>query len=96
MDISQLKIRYTKLRGWIIVITFLYEKTLKTSLVVEKIVGMEAEDLKKIENHYFDKRKGIMENTEFKVEDFFSDITSNGSISTEQITKPSKFSAKMM
>ena len=96
MDISQLKIRHTKLRGWIIVTTFLYERTLKTSLVVEKVVEKEAEDLKKMENHYLDKREEIMENTEFKVEDIFSDITSKGSISTEQITKPSKFSAKMM
>ena len=31
--ISKLKIRYTKLRDWIIVITLLYEKTLKQSMV---------------------------------------------------------------
>ena len=30
--ISKLKIRYTKLRDWIIVITLLYEKTLKESM----------------------------------------------------------------
>ena len=34
--ISKLKMRYTKLRDWIIVISFLYEKTLKTSLVDKK------------------------------------------------------------
>ena len=33
--ISKLKIRYTKLRDWINVITLLYEKTLKTSIIVE-------------------------------------------------------------
>ena len=31
--LSKLKIRYTKLRGWINVITVLYEKTLKQSMV---------------------------------------------------------------
>ena len=30
--ISTLKIRYTKLRDWIIVIALLYEKTVKTSM----------------------------------------------------------------
>ena len=34
--ISKLKIRYTKLRDWIIVITLLYEKTLKQSMVDKK------------------------------------------------------------
>ena len=34
--ISKLKKRYTKLRDWIIVISLLYEKTLKTSMVEEK------------------------------------------------------------
>ena len=32
-NISKLKIRYTKLRDWIIVITLLYEKTLKQSMI---------------------------------------------------------------
>ena len=35
--ISKLKIRYTKLRDWINVITLLYEKTLKQSMVDKKI-----------------------------------------------------------
>ena len=35
--ISKLKIRYTKLRDWISVITLLYGKTLKQSLVDKKI-----------------------------------------------------------
>ena len=34
--ISKLKIRYTKLRDWINVITLLYEKTLKESMIVKK------------------------------------------------------------
>ena len=34
--ISKLKIRYTKLRDWINIITLLYEKTLKTSMIDKK------------------------------------------------------------
>ena len=45
-DISQLKIRYTKLRDWINVITLLYEKTLKQSVVYKKIDEKEGEELK--------------------------------------------------
>ena len=58
--ISKLKIRYTKLRDWINVITILYEKTLKQSMVDKKIDQKEAEELKKIYNHYLDKRSEIM------------------------------------
>ena len=36
--ISKLKIKYSKLRDWIIVITLLYEKTLKTSIVGKKLI----------------------------------------------------------
>ena len=36
--ISKLKISYTKLRDWINVITLLYEKTLKESMVDKKIM----------------------------------------------------------
>ena len=36
--ISKLKIRYTKLRDWINVITLLYEKTLKESMIDKKSV----------------------------------------------------------
>ena len=35
--ISKLNIRYTKLRDWINVITLLYEKTLKQSMIDKKI-----------------------------------------------------------
>ena len=34
--ISELKIRYTKLRDWINVITLLYKKTLKESMIDKK------------------------------------------------------------
>ena len=43
-----MKIRYTKLRDWINVITLLYEKTLKQSMVDKKIDEKEALELKRI------------------------------------------------
>ena len=94
--ISKLKIRYTKLRDWINVITLLYEKTLKQSMIDKKIDEKEASQLKQIYNHYVDKKSEIMKNTQFKVEDIFSDIISKDTISTEQITKLNNFLAKMM
>ena len=45
--ISILKIRYTKLRDWIIVITLYYGKVLKNSLVDERFDEREAGELKK-------------------------------------------------
>ena len=74
--ISKLKIRYTKLRDWINVITLLYEKTLKESMIDKKIDQKEAEQLKQIYNHYNDKKTEIMKNTQFKVEDIFTDVIS--------------------
>ena len=94
--ISKLKIRYTKLRDWINVITLLYEKTLKQSKVDKKIDEKEAQELKKIYNHYIDKRSEIMRNTSFKVEDIFGDVISKDSISPEQITQLNNFLAKIM
>ena len=44
----------------------------------------ESEELKKIYNLYFDKRKEIMKNTSFKVEDFFGNVISKDSISPEK------------
>ena len=43
--------------------------------------------MKKIFNHYLDKRSEIMKNTQFKVKDIFGDIINNDCISSEQITK---------
>ena len=94
--ISKLKIRYTKLRDWINVITLLYEKTLKQSMIDKKIDQKEADQLKQIYNHYVDKKSEIMKNTQFKVEDIFTDVISKDTISTEQITKLNNFLAKMM
>ena len=94
--ISKLKIRYTKLRDWINVITLLYEKTLKESMIDKKINEKEAEQLKQIYNHYVDKKSEIMKNTQFKVEDIFTDVISKDTISTEQIRKLNNSLAKMM
>ena len=94
--ISKLKLRYTKLRDWINFITILYEKTLNQSLVDRKIDEKEALELKKIYNHYIDKRKELMDSTKFKVEDIFGDIVCKDSISPEQITKLNNFLAKIM
>ena len=94
--LSKLKIRYTKLRDCINVITLLYEKTLKQSMVDKKIDEREAQELKKIYNHYIDKRSKIMKNTSFKVEDVFGDVISKDKFSQEQITKLNIFLAKIM
>ena len=61
--ISKLKLRYTKLRDWINFITILYEKTLNQSMIDKKFDEKEASELKKIYNHYIDKRKEIMNST---------------------------------
>ena len=66
---SKLKIRYTKLRDWINIITLLYEKTLRISMADKKNDQEEAGGLKEIYNHYLDKRKEILMNTQFKVKD---------------------------
>ena len=95
--ISKLKIRYTKLRDWINVFSLLFEKALKQSMADEKnIDDKEAMELKKIYNHYLDKRKEIMENTQCKVEDVFGDRVNKDTFSQDQIIKPNKFSDKMM
>ena len=65
-------------------------------MIDKKIDEKEALELKKIYNHYIDKRKEIMNSTKFKVEDIFGDVISKDSISTEQITKLNNFLAKMM
>ena len=94
--ISKLKIRYTKLRDWIIVITLLYDRALKESMIDKKNDQKEAEQLKQIYNHYVDKKSEIMSNTQFRVKDVFTDVISKDTISTEQITKLNNFLAKIM
>ena len=74
----------------------LYGKTLKTSMVDKKIDEKEAEELRKIYNHYIDKRTDKMKNPSFKVEDVFGDIISEYNFSQEQITKLSNFVTKII
>ena len=93
--ISKLKIRYTKLKDWINVITLLYEKTLNESMIDKKIYQKEAEQLKQIYNHYVDKKSEIMKNTRFRVEDIFNEVINKDTISQEQIVKLNNFLAKM-
>ena len=78
--ISKLKLRYLKLRDRINFITILYEKTLNQSMIDKKIDEKEALELKKIYNHYLDKRKQIMDSTKFKVKDIFGDVISKDTI----------------
>ena len=93
--ISKLKIRYTKLRDWINVITLLYEKTLKESMIDKVINQKEADQLKQIYNHYIDKKSEILKNTQFIVEDIFNEVVNKDTISQEQIVKLNNFLAKM-
>ena len=51
----------------------------------------EAEELKKIFILFFSKRKEMLKNTSFKVEDVFGDIISKDNFSQEQITKLNNF-----
>ena len=92
---SKLKIRYTKLRDWTNVITLLYEKTLKESMIDKKIDQKKAEQLKQIYNHYVDKKSEIMKNTRFRVEDIFNEVINKDTISQAQIIKLNNFLAKM-
>ena len=94
--LNKLKIRYTKLRDWINVITLLYEKTLKQSMIDKKIDEKEAEQIKQTNYHYIDKKSEIMKNTQFRVEDVFANVKGKDSISPEQITKLNNFLAKIM
>ena len=72
------------------------KNTFKESMIDKKINQKEADQLKQIFNHYVDKRSEIMKNTQFKVEDIFTNVISKDTISTEQITKLNNFLAKMM
>ena len=94
--ISKLKIRYTKIKDWINVKTMLYEKTLKQSMLDKQINGKIAQELKKIYNHYIDKRSKILKDTQFEVADVFGDVISKDNFSQEQITKLNNFLAKIL
>ena len=65
-------------------------------MVDEKINEKESEELKQIYNHYIDKRKQILKNTQSEVEDAFGDVISKDNFSQEQITKLNNFLAKIL
>ena len=92
--ISILKIRYTILRDWINVVTLLYEKNLKQSMVDKKADEKEASELKMVNNHFIDKRKELMKNTSSKVEDVFGVVINKDIFCQEQVTKFDNFSAE--
>ena len=54
---SKIKIRYTKFGDWKNVVTLLYERTLKKSMIDKKIVDKEAQELKQVYNRYLDRRR---------------------------------------
>ena len=88
--------RYTKLRDHISMITLLYEKTLKNSMIDKVIDEKESDELKKIYNHYMDKKDEIMKNTKFSVEEVFGTLDLSKNISGEQIEKLNAFLSKLM
>ena len=55
-------------------------------MIDKKINEKESEQLEQIYNHYIKKKSEIMKNTQFKVEDVFTDVISKDTISTEQIS----------
>ena len=59
-------------------------------MIDKKIGEREDNELKKI-NHYLDRRKVIMKNTQFGIEDIFGNVIDEQSISRGQITKPNNF-----
>ena len=69
-------------------------KFLKKSMIVKKIEENEALELKKVYNRYLDKRKKIIKNTQFEIQDIFSDTINNDNISQDQVTKPNNFLRK--
>ena len=64
-------------------------------MVDKKNDQKEAEEMKKINNHYPDKRKEILKNTSFRIEDIFGDVKSKDNFSQEQTIKMNKFLAKI-
>ncbi len=94
--LSKRKARYTKLRDYINMITLLYEKTLTKSMMDKKIDEKEGEELKQIYNHHLEKKKNIMNNTRFSVEEVFGKMNVSDTINAEQIQKLNTFLAKIM
>ena len=62
----------------------------------EKKDEKESYFLGKIYNHYLDKGKQFLRKNHFKLQDIFSDIRYEDTISPKQITKFIKFSVKIL
>ena len=73
---------------------FLYEKTIKESMVDKNIDEKEAIELKKDLQSLPDKSKEIMNSTKFRVDDIFGDVRDKDSSSPEQVTKLNIFQQK--
>ena len=69
---------------------------MKQSRIDRKTDEKEPEELKRIYNKYIDKRKEIMKNTSFKVDDVFGDAMSKDKFSQDQITELNKFLARIL
>ena len=93
---SKMQTRYTKLRDHISMITFLDEKTLKNSMIDKVIDEKESDEVKKIYNHYTDKKDEIMKITKFSVEEVFGTLDLSKNISGEHIEKLNAFLSKLM
>ena len=65
-------------------------------MIDKNIDEKEAMEFKKYYKPYLDKRKEIMKNTSFKVEDIFGVVICKDSVSPERITKLKSFSARIM
>ena len=93
---SNIKTLYSKLGDWIDITTLLYENTLKQSMIDKKIDEKEVLGLITIHYFYPDKRKEIMKNTQFKIEDILFKLISKHTTSPEQTTKRNSFLTDLM
>ena len=73
----------------------IFEKALKTSITDKEIHDKEAKELRRIHNHYLDKRSEIMK-TSFKVKVIFGDIISKDNNSQDQRIFLKFFSEKIV
>ena len=84
-----------KLKDCINAIFLVTGKTIKQSMIVERKSGTKTIEIKNIYNHYLDKRTDTMKNTQFKVEEVFSDTLGEKSVSNAQVFTLYVFLAKM-
>ena len=77
-------------------ITILYEKTLNKSMIDKRVDEKESEGLKKIYNHYSDKRKDTMKSTEIPYHELSVDILGEDGITSDQTTEHKILLAKLL